>query len=799
MTNMTNLECNKSEAARALEIAQMKLAEMDIYGAKAFALKAQNLHPDIDGVPQLLTTLEVYISAEQRIDGEVDWYRVLGVEPLADDETIRKHFKKLAFILHPDKNKSEGAEGAFKIVSEAWSCLSDKLKRLAYDQKRYMQRIQHTVLNGNSSLSAGQNGSYHFTDSSNQNAMNRMNARHRKPSQRSRRAVSKPVSFWTICSCCSLHLEYDRKYLNNKLLCPRCRKSFLAFEIPPPSSRSSISNASRTSYAQQQNSTQNTTNENFYATGSEVVSPTDKGPAFQPVALFKSGDIGSVPAPAPSDAQATDDVQPNYDQLKRKHDDFLTTPVREEAVCRKNHAASKIDAGLATGSSNARSGFLPKGDRPKKKRHLDEGRTDEREMANFMATRNVVGLSSSQQGNLKIDGGNAAQNCKPNGANFMATGNGVGLSSSQKGNLKIDRGNATRNCKPNGARQPSRMDTRNLLTVKARMQIVKKVSEWNIAAESKDSVNLKASDKEMVKKHNGKEEAPLGAITTDSCSPNNSDVDPDTKGIDPLSMSVPDPDFHDFDGDRVEKSFRDNQVWAVYDDDDGMPRYYAMIHNMLSVKPFKMRISWLNSKSNSELGPLNWIASGFPKTTGDFRKGKSVTNKSLNSFSHKVKWTKGVKGAIKIYPRKGDVWALYRNWSPDWNASTPDEVVHQYDMAEVLEDYNEEMGVAVAPLYKVAGFKTVFRKQFDPTKTRIIPREELFRFSHQVPSYLLTGKEGHNAPRNCVELDPAATPLELLQVLTDIQLSNRLSIEPRMQLKAVELANANWEFYFLCY
>ncbi|KAG0446595.1 hypothetical protein HPP92_028756 [Vanilla planifolia] len=39
----------------------------------------------------------------------------------------------------------------------------------------------------------------------------------------------------------------------------------------------------------------------------------------------------------------------------------------------------------------------------------------------------------------------------------------------------------------------------------------------------------------------------------------------------------------------------------------------------------------------------------------------------------------------------------------------------------------------------------------------------MFRFSHRVPSYLLTGHEAHNAPKDCFELDPAATPLELLQ------------------------------------
>ena len=74
-----------------------------------------------------------------------------------------------------------------------------------------------------------------------------------------------------------------------------------------------------------------------------------------------------------------------------------------------------------------------------------------------------------------------------------------------------------------------------------------------------------------------------------------------------VTINLPEPDFHNFDLDRTENSFAEDQVWAAYDDDDGMPRYYARIHKVVSTKPFRMRISWLNSRSNSELGPIDWV------------------------------------------------------------------------------------------------------------------------------------------------------------------------------------------------
>ncbi|KAF6168777.1 hypothetical protein GIB67_012175 [Kingdonia uniflora] len=113
------MEYNKDGAVRSKEISEKKFAAKDIWGAKKFSLKPQKLYPRLDGLHQMLETLDVYLSPEKKIGRKSDWYKILGVSPDANDDTLRRNYRKMALILHPDKKKSIGVDGAFKILSEA--------------------------------------------------------------------------------------------------------------------------------------------------------------------------------------------------------------------------------------------------------------------------------------------------------------------------------------------------------------------------------------------------------------------------------------------------------------------------------------------------------------------------------------------------------------------------------------------------------------------------------------------------------------------------------------------------------
>jgi molecular chaperone DnaJ len=85
--------------------------------------------------------------------------KCFGVSKTADDDEIKKAYRKLAKQYHPDSHQgsdSKAAEAKFKEISEAYSVLSDKQKRAQYD--RFGSNFENAGFGGGASYSGGFGG-----------------------------------------------------------------------------------------------------------------------------------------------------------------------------------------------------------------------------------------------------------------------------------------------------------------------------------------------------------------------------------------------------------------------------------------------------------------------------------------------------------------------------------------------------------------------------------------------------------------------------------------------------------------
>ncbi|KAF9625920.1 hypothetical protein IFM89_027788 [Coptis chinensis] len=419
------MECNRDEATRAKEIAEKKFASKDI-----------------------AATFDVYLSAENKIIGELDWYGILGVNPMADDDSIRKQYQKLALMLHPDKNKSVGGDGAFKMISEVMGVLSDKNKRNEYDQRRFSRLQKVPFTGGAPSVPSGTNGFHNFSNNASSKSGAQKTASHGGPSTA---APSRQRStFWTACNQCKMQYEYVCVYLNCNLLCPNCHESFLAFETAAPPSNGSSSSAPWPSSQQRQKSNQHTSNKNMPSagfTGHDSFNQTNQCGPFSKT----TGTCNATASPSNA-AQAASVVQQAYEKVKRERE-VAQAAARRQVVRRKTSGSKRAASNMSPGFFNAGSRSDLKGERPNKRRSIQE-----EARCHF--------------------GGNVPDR--------MATGNETGIPNSagfKQGSL--DRDKASVPSVPNRTRELLQFELRYMLAEKAKREIRKKLMEWSSSTAGK--------------------------------------------------------------------------------------------------------------------------------------------------------------------------------------------------------------------------------------------------------------------------------------------------------------------------
>lgn len=208
--------------------------------------------------------------------------------------------------------------------------------------------------------------------------------------------------------------------------------------------------------------------------------------------------------------------------------------------------------------------------------------------------------------------------------------------------------------------------------------------------------------------------------------------------------------FHDFQDPKLKKDFELGQIWALHSEFDGLPHSYARIYNFTTSLEI-MEVILLEPHPMAE-EEIHWVEKRFPMACGTFRTSQSTCMKEIRLFSHRVIcdevkpkettlfWRQVIgdvpeKLFYHVYPRKGEVWAIYKRWNLHWTHSDMKNN-RQYRLVEVVSDFTAEAGVTVAALVRMEGREDIFRRHlhedFELYKT--FKRKELLRFSHCIPS-----------------------------------------------------------------
>nr|VDD47200.1 unnamed protein product [Brassica oleracea] len=214
------MNINRDEALRAQALAEALMQKSNFTAARKLAIKAHSMDSTLENISHMTMVCEVHCAATEKTFGnnEMDWYGILQVDVNADDAIIKKQYRKLALLLHPDKNKLPGAESAFKLIGEAQRMLLDKEKRMLHDVKRRTRpaapvppyRPQQASVNT-------------------RNVFNGVRPQGQPP-----HGFAPRPTFWTSCPFCGSRYEYGREHVKREVACQTCKKLFTAFEVSFP-------------------------------------------------------------------------------------------------------------------------------------------------------------------------------------------------------------------------------------------------------------------------------------------------------------------------------------------------------------------------------------------------------------------------------------------------------------------------------------------------------------------------------------------------------------------------------------
>ncbi|CAN6372532.1 unnamed protein product [Urochloa humidicola] len=810
------INCNREEAFKAREMAVKKMENRDFVGAEKIVLKAQQLFPELENVSQLLTICNVHCAAELRVNGETDFYGILQVEEGADEAMIRKQYRKLAFSLHPDKNCFVGAEAAFKLVAEAHSVLCDPAKRSQYDLKR-------------------KNGSRNVPKPTRQQTSKKADS-----NKRSRPGPGE--TFWTICSHCQTRYQYYSNVLNTMARCLNCKRNFFAYHLyePPIPTSSSVPNGSQipaNMFPKKQRDTHSQQGHpvkpSCAGRGTNVMLDGSQDPSH----MFRNQQHGvhcQNSHPEKPFAGGNTDVKPRMNVAR--HDEYMKGYSRPGSDEKANHpdtsggnsqnsTLNQDKSSVSTENGNMHGRSMPDSTDPNivnKQKLVREDASSKPDAMNMpcSAKPDAINMPCS----AKPDAMNMPCSTKPDAMNMPCSAKLSSVGRQTDGGPRVN--GAGRKSMPDPV-DPNITDRRNLAKEDA-STVPSAAGSSGIRRSGRRKQDADGNTFQNIdtKKRQRKNDLPYNIgqsgpphvssnvdiqeaeKTTDTGDQGNIKEAPeiDTSDEDTIEeeapetvrgknqsyselVSFPDPDIFNFEKFRDISLFAVGQIWALYDNLDGMPRYYARI-KQFDASNFKVHLTWLEYDALDE-DMENW-AEELPTACGNFCLGKGTdVSQDRSMFSHIATWTKGKKrNSYVIYPNKGEVWALYKGWSMEWSSDPDNHRSYEYEVVEVLSSMSDNDGAVVIPLIRINGFVSLFATARDKSSF-VIPSSELLRFSHSIPFYRTNGNEKVGVPGGFLELDNACLPANLDAAFSSVTLDSYMSLGKKESSTFVDITTDN--------
>ncbi|XP_022861214.1 uncharacterized protein LOC111381643 isoform X2 [Olea europaea var. sylvestris] len=258
---------------------------------------------------------------------------------------------------------------------------------------------------------------------------------------------------------------------------------------------------------------------------------------------------------------------------------------------------------------------------------------------------------------------------------------------------------------------------------------------------------------------------PRRCIRSKMCVSCSEPLNPSCNGA-PVSVEIPEPEFYDFDADKSKEKFQVGQIWAVYSDEDALPKYYCQIRKIDSLPESTFHVAWLlHCPSSRDM--IRWVDKSIPICCGKFMVEKGKTHKIVGTlpFSHQLKVEPSPldkEDGFTILPEVGQIWALYEHWNVKMKPSELENC--KYEIVEILDV--DDIFIVGAPLEVVRGYKSVFKSRVGEKGVGVKPitilLTEILKFSHRIPAFRLKDKQDGSLPDGSYELDSAAVPQYLL-------------------------------------